>query len=162
MRLALLPAFALLLASVSCATAPRATQPPPAPPAQPAPSPAPASEPPVAAGPLTPQLVADYVRAQAPMVRGCYDRELDKKHDVSGKLLMRWTIDELGGTRGIVVELNTMRDTAVADCIQVLIRDWHFAKPPAGPISVNFPFTFEAVEGARPPKQEPNTPKTSI
>jgi hypothetical protein len=159
MRLALLPACALLLA---CATTPRATQPPPAAPASPATPPPAEPEPPPAAGPLTPQMVADYVRAQAPMVKGCYDRELDKKRDVSGKLLMRWTIDELGGTRNIVVELNTMKDTAVADCIQVLIRDWRFAKPPSGPVSVNFPFTFEAVEGAKPPEKESATPKTSI
>ena len=107
-------------------------------------------------------MVADYVLAQSPMVRGCYDHELDKKRDVSGKILIRWTIDETGGTRGIAVELNTMRDTAVADCLLVLIRGWHFAKPPAGPVKVNFPFTFQAVEGAKPPTTEPTAPKTSI
>ena len=107
-------------------------------------------------------MVADYVLAQSPMVRGCYDREREKKHDVSGNILIRWTIDERGGTRGIAVELNTMHDAAVADCLQVLIRDWHFAKPPAGPVNVNFPFTFQAVEGAKPPGAEPTTPKTSI
>jgi hypothetical protein len=162
MRSAWRPTFILLLSTASCATSPRPTPTPPAATAQPAPVPAPAQKQPVDRGPLNPQMVADYVLAQAPMVKGCYDREREKKRDVSGKLLIRWTIDEVGGTRDIIVQLNTMQDPAVANCIQVLIRDWHFAKPPGAPVNVNFPFTFEAVENAKPPHEEPSGPKTSI
>jgi hypothetical protein len=76
MRVAWRPTFVLLLASTSCATSPRATPAPPAAAAQPAQAPAAtpeppatAPEPPAARRPLTPQMVADYVRAQSPMVK---------------------------------------------------------------------------------------------
>jgi hypothetical protein len=156
-------AFVLLLASASCATAPPATPRPPAAPAQPpAASAAAKEEPPTVGGGLTPQMVADYVRAQAPMVRACYDRQVEKKRDVSGKLVIRWTIDEMGGTGGILVELNTMHDTAVAECLEVVIRGWRFAKPPGGPVNVALPFTFQAIEGITPPQAGPAPPKTSV
>jgi hypothetical protein len=155
------PAFVLLLASASCATAPH-TAPPPAAPAQQVAAPAAANEPNPVGRALNPQMVADYVLAQAPTVRACYAGELEKKRDVSGKLLIRWTIDETGGTRGIVVQLNTMQDTAVAECLLAAIRGWHFAKPPRGPVSVSFPFTYQAVEGATPPQTGPSAPKTAI
>jgi len=160
MRGAWLPAFVLLLAS-ACATAPPAAPTPPAAPAQPAPAPA-AKERTAVGGALNPQMVADYVLAQAPTVRACYHGEIEQKRDVSGKLLIRWTIDETGGTRGIVVQLNTMQDSAVADCLQAAIRGWRFAKPPGGPVNVSFPFTYQAVEGAPPPREGPAVPKTAI
>lgn len=92
---------------------------------------------------LTPQDIQSVVVANQPAIASCIRRGKEATPGLTGgKFVMRWSVYPSGSTYGIAMETQEMRGTALATCIEGLVKDWKFPKhrTQAGPI--RFPFTF--------------------
>lgn len=78
-------------------------------------------------------------------IRSCYERELQRKPDLYGKIVLQWYIMEKGRVSDAKVKENDMGSNAVAECIISRLRTWRFPEPPAGTIGeVSYPFVFSS------------------
>jgi hypothetical protein len=78
-------------------------------------------------------------------IRSCYERELQRKPDLYGKVVLQWYIMEKGRVSEAKVKENDMGSSAVADCIISRLRTWRFPEPPPGTIGeVSYPFVFSS------------------
>jgi hypothetical protein len=102
------------------------------------------SEAPAVDGELDPNIVAKEVRARIGAIKGCYERALKRNPNLSGKIVMHWTITPAGTVQGVDVEQDSMGDSEVSTCIKVLIARWRFPAPSGGAVEVGFPFVFQA------------------
>jgi hypothetical protein len=78
-----------------------------------------------------------------PKVRACYESSLKTTPALAGKIVMHWTIEADGASRGVAVESNSLPASSVPGCLQALIEGWRFAKSPGGSVEVSFPFVFQ-------------------
>ena len=87
----------------------------------------------------------DKVRKKrAGAFRFCYERELQSRPDLAGKLSVRFTIDESGKVEGAKITKSTIPDKRIGKCVVKNIRKLRFKKPEGGICVVNWPFTFKS------------------
>jgi hypothetical protein len=101
-------------------------------------------EPPSIDGELDMNIVVKEVRQRIGAIKACYERALKRNPNLSGKILIRWTITPAGTVTGIDVDQDTLGDSEVANCIKSLIRGWRFPAPAGGSVEVSYPFLFQA------------------
>jgi len=83
------------------------------------------------------------VRSRAAMFRACYERQLQIKPNLSGKIVIRWTIWLDGSVKNASVASSTMHDSRVEGCILRVIRRMRFEKPKGGGVCiVQWPLVF--------------------
>ncbi len=76
-------------------------------------------------------------------IRSCYERELQRRPDMYGKLVLQWRIVEKGRVSQAKVKSNSLGSRTVANCIIGRLRTWRFPEPPPGTIGeVSYPFVF--------------------
>jgi outer membrane biosynthesis protein TonB len=102
------------------------------------------SEAPAVDGELDAGLVAKEVRSRLGAIKACYERALKRNPNLSGKVVIHWTITQAGTVSGVDVEQDTLGDAEVASCIKSLIARWRFPAPSGGSVDVSFPFVFQA------------------
>jgi outer membrane biosynthesis protein TonB len=102
------------------------------------------SEAPAVDGDLDPAMVAKEVRTRLGAIKACYERALKRNPNLSGKVVIHWTITQAGTVSGVDVEQDTLGDAEVASCIKSLIARWRFPAPSGGSVEVSFPFVFQA------------------
>src|SRR5262245_19650912 len=102
------------------------------------------TEAPAVDGDLDPAMVAKEVRSRLGAIKACYERALKRNPNLSGKVVIHWTITQAGTVSGVDVEQDTLGDAEVASCIKSLIARWRFAAPAGGSVDVSFPFVFQA------------------
>jgi outer membrane biosynthesis protein TonB len=102
------------------------------------------SEAPAVDGELDPAMVAKEVRTRLGAIKACYERALKRNPNLSGKVVIHWTITQAGTVSGVDVEQDTMGDAEVASCIKSLVARWRFPAPSGGSVEVSFPFVFQA------------------
>jgi outer membrane biosynthesis protein TonB len=102
------------------------------------------SEAPAVDGELDPAMVAKEVRTRLGAIKACYERALKRNPNLSGKVVIHWTITQAGTVSGVDVEQDTLGDAEVASCIKSLIARWRFPAPSGGSVEVSFPFVFQA------------------
>jgi outer membrane biosynthesis protein TonB len=100
-------------------------------------------EAPAVDGSLDAGLVAREVRARMGAVKGCYERALKRNPNLSGKIVLHWTITAAGTVQGVEAE-NDIGDPEVATCIKALVARWRFPAPSGGSVEVSIPFVFQA------------------
>jgi TonB family protein len=76
-------------------------------------------------------------------VKGCYERALKRNPNLSGKIVLRWTITPSGTVQNVEAE-NDIGDPEVANCIKQLVSRWRFPAPSGGSVDVSIPFVFQA------------------
>jgi hypothetical protein len=101
------------------------------------------NEAPAVDGSLDAGLVAREVKARMGAVKGCYERALKRNPNLSGKIVLRWTITAAGTVQGVEAE-NDIGDPEVANCIKALVARWRFPAPSGGSVEVSIPFVFQA------------------
>ncbi len=101
-------------------------------------------EAPAVDGELDPAMVAKEVRTRLGAIKACYERALKRNPNLSGKVVIHWTITQAGTVSGVDVEQDTLGDAEVASCIKSLIARWRFPAPSGGSVEVSFPFVFQA------------------
>ena len=102
------------------------------------------TEAPAVDGELDPAMVAKEVRSRLGAIKACYERALKRNPNLSGKVVIHWTITQAGTVSGVDVEQDTLGDAEVASCIKSLIARWRFPAPAGGSVDVSFPFVFQA------------------
>ena len=102
------------------------------------------SEAPAVDGELDPAMVAKEVRTRLGAIKACYERALKRNPNLSGKIVIHWTITQAGTVSGVDVEQDTLGDAEVASCIKSLIARWRFPAPSGGSVEVSFPFVFQS------------------
>jgi len=86
--------------------------------------------------------VMQVVLANKPAIAKCVAEQKKKDPDVSGKLVMKWTILTSGRTSNVAAVSDEFRSAYVASCIGGLIKSWQFPKHKVQGDPINFPFTF--------------------
>jgi hypothetical protein len=104
------------------------------------------SEAPAVDGDLDPGIVSKEVKSRLGAIKACYERALKRNPNLSGKVVIHWTITAAGTVSGVDVEQDTLGDAEVASCIKSLIARWRFPAPSGGSVDVSFPFVFQAAQ----------------
>lgn len=94
-------------------------------------------------GGLPPEIVKRIFRQNLGRVRLCYEKQLEKKPQLEGKMKLDFTITlqgEIQAPRGSALTLN---EPALFECIAKSTKDITFPQPEAGaPITVSVPISF--------------------
>ncbi len=93
-------------------------------------------------GRMAPDEIAKVVRRRIQAVKSCYERELKKDPSLKGKVVVQFTIGELGRVTSSEIASTTMSSPAVGRCIEARIAGWRFPKPAGGSVTVSYPFVF--------------------
>jgi len=75
-------------------------------------------------------------------IQRCYEREVMKKGNLSGKVTAEWTIGSNGRVRRAKIKLSTINSRKVDACVLGVIKRIKFPKPKGGDVIVVFPFIF--------------------
>ena len=91
---------------------------------------------------LDPNNVARAVREILPQLNACYERRLQERPSLQGKITVHWTIDLDGRVPIAEVEQDTVGDDTVSFCVTRKIVEIAFP-PPLTSVDVSFPFVFQ-------------------
>ncbi len=86
--------------------------------------------------------ISKNVRNRAASLRACYETQLMAKPDLSGKVVVQWTITGDGSVSNDKIVDDTMKNSSVTDCVLRTIRRVRFLKPEAGVCVIQWPFVF--------------------
>jgi hypothetical protein len=86
--------------------------------------------------------IMQVVLANKPAIVKCVSEQKKKNPSLSGKLVMRWSIQTNGRTKNISCQTAEFRSTYMAGCISGLIKNWTFPKHKVEGQPIDFPFTF--------------------
>lgn len=86
-------------------------------------------------------IMAVVVANKAAIVK-CVNEQKKQQPGLTGKLVMRWTIQTSGRTTGVSVRSEEFKKTYMANCISGLIKGWTFPKHRKQGAPIDFPFTF--------------------
>ena len=75
-------------------------------------------------------------------IKACYEQQLILNPKLSGKIDIRWTINQTGKVQSASVISSTIKNSAVENCVVRQIRRMKFAKPKGGICIVKWPFVF--------------------
>ncbi|MBM4386728.1 MAG: AgmX/PglI C-terminal domain-containing protein, partial [Deltaproteobacteria bacterium] len=74
--------------------------------------------------------------------RACYEIELQRRPELTGKIELRWVIDFDGSVVEIVVLSDGLNNKGVMDCLTKNIKQLKFLKPEGGVCVIRWPFVF--------------------
>jgi outer membrane biosynthesis protein TonB len=98
---------------------------------------------------LDKQVIDQIVRSQQARIRSCYERQLNFSPGLAGKVTVQFTIGDTGQVLKASIIEDTMKNTAVKNCISTEVQSWHFPAPKGGgTVKVDYPFVFESNGGA--------------
>lgn len=96
-------------------------------------------------GSMDKEAIRRLIQQNKNSIRSCYERSLQRKPDLYGKVVIEWDIEEKGRVGRAVVKSNTMGDEEVAQCILGRIKSIQFPDPPPDTTGrVTFPFVFSS------------------
>jgi TonB family protein len=96
-------------------------------------------------GSLDKEIIRRIIRRHINEVKYCYETELTKKADLSGRVAVQFTIAATGQVIASVLQSSTMGNIRVENCVVQAVRRWEFPKPMGGGIViVSYPFNFTA------------------
>jgi TonB family protein len=131
--------FALLLASCGGGSNPQ--------PIQPAPETAPTSSDPkgsIYGGSIAPVEVKKAIGEHKAEFKACYHSLLEKDKKASGKVVLRFTVDEEGKVEETVILNETSLPNETANCIADIVKGITFQKPVGGKARITYPWEFTA------------------
>jgi outer membrane biosynthesis protein TonB len=85
-----------------------------------------------------------FVRARMGLIKACYENALKRNPNLKGKISIRFTILETGGLAEVTAVQNSVGAPEVAACIVNTMRGWRTQFRPSGPVTVEYPFVFQA------------------
>ncbi|MGE0762525.1 MAG: AgmX/PglI C-terminal domain-containing protein [Bdellovibrionales bacterium] len=96
-------------------------------------------------GSIDKEAIRRIIQQNKNAIRSCYERSLQRKPDLYGKLVLEWDIEDRGRVTRTSVKSNSLGDDQVANCIMGRIKDLKFPEPPPDQIGrVTFPFVFSS------------------
>ncbi len=94
-------------------------------------------------GGLTADQIFRVVNAHIAALKYCYEKELQRKPDLAGKIELRWLIKPAGTVEQVGTASNTLGDKAVESCMQRQVKAWRFPKATSPTLVQKFPFMFK-------------------
>jgi|GEM_PF-1915288 len=92
-------------------------------------------------------IISMAIRRKLGKIRLCYQKELNKNHNLYGKIVIKFSFGSTGRVRRASMQNTTMHNAAVEDCIAGVIKNIIFPKPKGGGILVvSYPFVFKPVD----------------
>ena len=92
---------------------------------------------------LTPDDIQQVVIANQPAITSCIRQHQEAIPGMSGgKFVVRWFVLPSGSTQQVAVETKALKGTALATCIEDLVRGWKFPKHRTQMGAIRFPFIF--------------------
>ena len=95
-------------------------------------------------GSLEKTAITEGVMARAAAVKDCYDQAVAANSGLSGRVTVRWVIEETGqvGTVGVIRDRTTLKDEDFEQCLIGVVRSMTFPAPVGGIVVPTFPFDF--------------------
>ena len=88
-------------------------------------------------------LVLKVVRRHQSEIKFCYESELSKQPDMSGKVTVAWTISATGSVEMAQIAESGLGNQKVEDCIVQRVKRWTFPEPRGGEeVAITFPWIF--------------------
>src|SRR5206468_4783852 len=88
------------------------------------------------------RLIGDYIRSHTREIRDCYEKRLQERKTLQGKLVARFDIGPSGRVIGATAEGITDRELIA--CVLAAVRKFEFDKPHSGgKLRIAYPFKFE-------------------
>ncbi len=101
-------------------------------------------KPPQVVGSLTKEQVQRVIRRHRNQVRYCYEKRLNSRRDLAGKVTLRFTIGGSGAVIAATVADSTVRDGELEGCLRKRLLRWVFPAPAGGNmVVVRYPFLFK-------------------
>ena len=98
-----------------------------------------------ASGGIDREAIRRVIRENIRAIRTCYERELQRKPDLYGKIVLGWHIEEKGRVTKTWTVSNSLGSDEVAQCILGRLKTWTFPEPPGDQVaSVTYPFVFSS------------------
>ena len=99
-------------------------------------------------GTLPKAVIRRVIRRHTNEIRFCYERGLQKRPDLFGRVLVRFLIFGDGVVKSVAVKESTVADSEVAGCIARTIRRMTFPTPEdGGLVIVTYPFILTSSQG---------------
>ncbi|MBN2495350.1 MAG: TonB family protein [Deltaproteobacteria bacterium] len=96
-------------------------------------------------GPLSRETIRRIIRSHRDQIRYCYGQALTREPHLSGKLVVRFTVEGDGRVAGVGLQHSTLGRSDMERCILDRVRTWVFPAPRGGgTVSVRYPFLFRA------------------
>lgn len=86
--------------------------------------------------------VMEVVLSNKAALANCVQEQKKREPGISGKLVMKWTIQTSGRTSNVSVVSEEFKGTYLAGCIGGLIKTWSFPRHKVQGDPVSFPFKF--------------------
>jgi outer membrane biosynthesis protein TonB len=85
--------------------------------------------------------IGDYIRSHTREIRDCYEKRLQERRTLHGKLVARFDIGRDGRVIGATAD--GLGDRELALCVVKAVRGWEFEKPQSGgKLRVAYPWVF--------------------
>lgn len=95
-------------------------------------------------GSLTAEVIRRIIRRHINEIRCCYERELASNSDLSGRVVVNFTISALGEVQSLSVASVDLIDHQVHSCIISAVLCWTFPEPEDGEnVTVTYPFILQ-------------------
>ena len=95
-------------------------------------------------GGLSKEVIARIIKQHQSEIKFCYETELQKKPELSGKVAVLFTINGGGLVNDANVAETTLNDGSAEGCMLSRIRRWKFPEPEGGGVvTVTFPWIFK-------------------
>lgn len=91
------------------------------------------------------EAIRRVIQSRLREMKACYEKGLNRDPSLGGKIVLEWTIGELGRVTEASVKNSTMNNSEVEQCALSRLRTWRFPEPPVGrEAEVTYPFVFAA------------------
>lgn len=95
-------------------------------------------------GSIDKAMVDSYIKRNIMRIKACYERELQKNDQISGKVSLFFIINGEGGVTTSNVKTTTMGNAGVEECVARTVKTIRFPKPKGGGVvAVTYPFIFK-------------------
>lgn len=94
-------------------------------------------------GQLSPELINREVRRHKAQIKFCYQKQLTRFPNLSGKVTLSWVIAMDGSVTKAKVKSSSLGNKDTESCMVRALQSWKFPKPEGGVVSVDaYPFIF--------------------
>lgn len=94
-------------------------------------------------GSLSREEIEAVIRANLAKIKACYERNLQAKRGLAGRVMTRFTIQQNGRVSSSGILSSDLRHRPTENCIVAEIRRWKFPLPRGGgQVKVSYPFVF--------------------
>ncbi len=94
--------------------------------------------------PMDRELIRQVIQRNRGQIRYCYESQLNRHPELSGKVAIRFTIASEGNVVTSSVAQSTAGNAELEQCVASRVRGWQFPKPKGGGhVVVTYPFLFK-------------------